>query len=389
MDPMNQSKGKASPKTSRPQGRKPGSQGGRGGGANRAQPGRERNYTAVQDRLQKQVKQQPQRSVAAAYATGVSQNEPVIMRGPDWVRIVHKELVANVVGSANFTVATTIPLQPGLPTFLKWLATQAVGWETYMWNKLEFHSFTRTGSNIPGSLSLIPDYDAEDAAPTDEISASSYKDLVEDAPWKDICCKLPKDRLHPLGKRLFLRTGAVGGTDIKTYDAGNLFIATTDGTAVNWSKVWCYYDVTLHTPQLPPGGMVALSNVLHITGTTQTTANAFPNQTVGVGSNSGIATVPATGEIITFNVPGRYLVSYYSLAATTTTQTGAPAVSASGSLVTSYFIVGEEVGGSATTSFFQNIVLNAVSGTTLTFNNTIVAGTSYDLTIVGMSTLAN
>jgi hypothetical protein len=369
-------KGKASPQTSR-------NKNIRKQGSNRSQP----------SKLSRAVKQQPQRSVAAAYSTGMSQSEPLITRGPNFVRIRHKELVSNILGSQNYTVAGSYPLNPGMTTFLKWLPTQAVGWETYTWNSIEFRSLTRTGTNVPGSLALIPDYDAEDAAPSDEFSASSYKDLVEDAPWKDICCKLPNSRLHPLGKSLFLRYGAVTGTDIKTYDAGNLFVTTTDGTGVNWAKLWCYYDVTLHTPQLPPGGIVALSNVLHITGTTPTTANSFPNQTVGANSNSGIATVPATGEVITFQIPGRYLVVYACTATTSVTVTGNAAVSSTGSLVTSYYPTSSSEGGgfysagSASTNVIQVAVLTVTTGTTYTLNNTIVAGLGYDLTITALNSL--
>jgi len=279
-----------------------------------------------------------------------------------------------------------------MTTFLKWLPTQAVGWETYQWHSIVAESLTRTGSNVPGSIQLCPDYDASDAAPTDEFSESSYKDLCEDAPWKTIRCTMPGSRLHPNGKK-FIRFGAVASTDVKTYDAGNLFVTTTDGTAVPWAKLWIHYDVTLFTPQLPPGGMVALSNVLHITGTTPTTANSFPNQTVGANSNSGIATVPATGEIITFNVPGRYMVNY-STTSTTNTPAGNPAVSATGSLVTSYYgatfgaAAGDAIAGGATTITTYTVVLNVVSGTTLTFNNTVVGGLLYDLTVVGMNSLA-
>jgi hypothetical protein len=351
--------------------------------------GRKQSNNNNNGSMNKQMHQQKQRSVASAYSTGISQSEPKITRGPNFVRIVHKELIANIIGSTGYTVSNTFPLNPGMTTFLRWLPTQAVGWETYKWNKIEIHSFTRTGSNVPGSLAIIPDYDASDSSPTDEFSASSYKDIVEDVPWKDICCKLPHSRLHPLGKELFLRYGSVANTDIKTYDAGNLFITTTDGTAVAWSKVWAYYDVTLYTPQLPPGGVVALSNELHISGTTPTTANAFPNQTVGTSSNAGIASVPATGEIITFLAAGRYLIVYNATATTSVTFTSIPAVSASGSFVTTYYQgSGEQLSGNATTDVTFTAVINAVAGTTFTFNDVIVLGLTYDLTITAMSSLA-
>jgi hypothetical protein len=233
---------------------------------------------------------------------------------------------------------------------------------------------------------LVPDYDASDVAPTDEFSESSYKDLAEDAPWKCIRCTMPNSRLHPEGKRKFIRYGAITG-DVKTYDAGNLFVTTTDGTAVSWAKLWIHYDVTLYTPQLPPGGVVALSNTLHITGTTQTTANGFPNQTVGVNSNTGIATVPVTGQIITFNVPGRFVVSYQSSATSSTVSN--VVVSATGSLVTTYFDgVGFMDPGATTNNAALVAVVNVVAGTTVTFTNTVVAGANWDLSIVAMNTLA-
>jgi hypothetical protein len=55
-----------------------------------------------------------------------------------------------------------------------------------------------------------------------------------------------------------LRTGPVVGQDIKTYDVGTFIVGTTDGTAVNWSKLWVEYDVILMNPQLPAIGASSL-----------------------------------------------------------------------------------------------------------------------------------
>jgi hypothetical protein len=339
---------------------------------------------------------------AAAYSQGVRQAEPKITRGKDWVRISHKELVTNITGTTTYTVLNTFPLNPGMTTFLKWLPTQAVGWETYQWHSIVAESLTRCGTGTAGSIQLCPDYDASDPAPTDEFSESSYKDLCEDAPWKTIRCVMPGSRLHPNGVKKFIRFGAVPNTDVKTYDAGNLFVSTTDGASVaSWSKLWIHYDVTLFTPQLPPGGVVALSNVLHIQGATPTTANAFPNGTAQVylpGSNVGIATVPITGEIITFNAAGNYMV-VYATDTTTNTVTGSPTVGgpAGSALSATWYAptgdfgtaaLGQAVAGSAAAKTVLVTVLTAVAGTTLTYNNTIVGGLFYDLTIVGLASLA-
>jgi hypothetical protein len=151
--------------------------------------------------------------------------------------------------------------------------------------------------------------------------------------------------------------------------------------------------VTLFTPQLPSGGIVALSNTLHIYGTTPTSANAFPNQTVGAGSNAAIATVLATGNIITFNSSGKFLVAYGVECTTSITYNVAPTVSASGSLVTSYYETldsfpgGYVAAGSGSTVGNATIILNAVAGTTLTFTNTIILGLGYDLIITALSAI--
>jgi hypothetical protein len=167
-------------------------------------------------------------------------------------------LVASIAGTSAFTVAQALALNPGLAATFPWLSNEAAGWEKYKFNSLKFEYFTRTGSNVPGSMMLAPDYDASDAAPASEVAASSYEDCEEDAPWKDICCILKASELMGDMKERFVRTGTLAANqDIKMYDCGNLFACTVDGTAVNWGKLWVEYDVTLITPHVPAGGFQA------------------------------------------------------------------------------------------------------------------------------------
>lgn len=200
----------------------------------------------------------PQKFAAAAYATGQHTGEAKVFRsGNDTCRIVHRELLSSITGSINFTIQRAIALNPGLAASFPWLSTQAQAWERYRFNKLKFRYFTRTGSNIPGSLMMSPDYDAADPAPLGEAIASSYQDCEEDAPWKDITCTLPQRTLMGDMKEKTIRTGALAANqDVKTYDAGNLFVITTDGAdnTTGWGKLWVEYDVTLFHPQVPAGG---------------------------------------------------------------------------------------------------------------------------------------
>jgi len=317
-----------------------------------------------------------QTSVSAAYSTGQSTSAPIINANRDSSRIIHREFVTNVSGSALFTVLATLALNPGLSATFPWLSTQAQGWESYRFNSLRACYYTRTGSNIPGSVMLIPDYDAADGAPPTEAIASTFEDISEDAPWKDIVCNLRPAAMHALGPKKFIRSQALtANQDIKTYDVGNLFICTVDGTTVSWGKLWLEYDISLYTPQLPPSGGIPVA-LDHVLGFTPTTANAFGALAIiGNFVNFG------GSSVVTFKVAGKFVLIYQA-AATTDTQVAPPAVSASGALLQGVTVTGQLVAGSGTASLIQVTYLSAVVGTTVTYNNTVVAGTSFDFAAV-------
>lgn len=236
------------------------------------------------------AKSGPMRSAAAAYAAGQNSGQAQIYRdSPDTCRIVHRELISSVSGTVAFTVANSFALNPGMAASFPWLSNEAQGWEKYRFNKLRFCYYTRTGTGVPGSVMLAPDFDATDAAPVSEVVASSYQDTVEDAPWKDICCDLQPRQLMGDMRERFLRFGALAANqDIKTYDCGNLHLCTVDGTAVSWGKLWVEYDVTLFTPQVPAGGFQS-------TGTLQAAGG-----TLAAGTPWGAAPL-ATGTIVLSN----------------------------------------------------------------------------------------
>jgi hypothetical protein len=270
-----------------------------------------------------------QTSAAAAYATGQSSGVAQIYRNSvDSCRIRHRELLASITGSTAFAVPFTFALNPGIAATAPWLALEAQGWEKYEFNSLKLCYYTRTGSSIPGSVILAPDYDAADAAPVSEQIASAYYGTEEDAPWKDIKLNFDKEELK--GKR-YVRTSALGpNLDIKTYDVGNAFVCTTDGTAVNWGKVWLEYDITLFNPQLPPGG-AAGSGTLQGAGGSFTAATPFGAVPISLGS--------------------------YALAAAATN-----VISMSGLPVGGEIAINIVVGG---TVFTQNLTPTALTGITL------------------------
>jgi hypothetical protein len=244
-------------------------------------------------------------AAAAAYSRGQRSAEPIFKamtaRG---CRIVHRELVSSVTGSSSFAVPFSLSLNPGLSVTFPWLAVEAQGWEQYIFRKLRFCYYTRCATSVPGSIMLVPDYDAADAAPATEQIASTYRDVVEEVPWTiEFCCELDPQAMMEPAKRKFVRTGALAtNLDIKTYDAGTMFVCTTDGTAVNWGKLWVEYDVEFFVPQLPALGVAAQNGAL-IVGVSPSTSSFFGTTPTITGS----ILLTAAVDTITFNQTGQYL----------------------------------------------------------------------------------
>lgn len=313
---------------------------------------------------------QGQAGAAAAYATGQVGRAPAITMTRDMCRIVHRELIGSVVGTAAFTVANSFALNPGLAATFPWLSIMAQGWEQYRFRKLKFCYYTRTGSNIPGSVILAPDYDAADAAPASEQIASAFEDVAEDAPWKDIECVCAQLSMAAGTTRHFTRSGALAANlDVKTYDVGNLHLCTVDGTAVNWGKLWVEYDIEFFVPQLPPTGQLALVGGQVTGATTQTGANPFgvaPTlDTQSAGITMSAASVLTFGSAGTFLCGVRYIGTGITVVGNPTASAGATIVSGGSDIV------------AAATSATQEIGVNVtVPGSTLTYGITATTVTS-------------
>jgi hypothetical protein len=158
---------------------------------------------------------------------------------------------------------------------------------------------------------LVPDYDAADAAPTTEQIASAYRDVEEEVPWTpEFSCNLNVAAMHPDGRRKFVRYGSLAANlDIKTYDVGNMFVCTTDGSATNWGKLWVEYDISLFVPQLQPAGLsLNPAGGSFTSGGTVSVNQPFGTVPVSNAANVGITIAAGTNNnSITFAQPGTYL----------------------------------------------------------------------------------
>jgi len=328
-------------------------------------------------------------SAAVSYAKGQRSGEPKFLgRSAQSTRIVHRELITSISGSATFTVANSFALNPGIAATFPWLSVEAQGWEQYRFHRVRFCYYARCSTATPGSMMLVPDYDAADAAPSTEQIASSYRDVVEEVPWVvEFCCNLdPRAMLEPASRK-FVRTGPLAANlDIKTYDGGNLFVCTTDGSATNWGKLWVEYDVEFFVPQLPPTGSQQQASQ-HLISTAPTTASFLAAFTTQAGSSS---VVSISSNVLTFLVPGRFLVSY-QFVGTSDTQTAQPAFGAGCTLIPTFSPystggAGFALAGNTTAAYSQVLFVSTAVGGTITYGNTVVGGTQGDLFVVAVPT---
>lgn len=296
-------------------------------------------------------------------------NKPQITADADSKRVRHRELLGSIPGSALYAVYQTVALNPGLYSSFPWLSTEALGWETYRFNSLKFEYVTRTGSNVPGSVILTTDYDASDAAPPTEQIAANYNGACEDAPWKDIIHECKPSALHGIGPRKFLRYGSLSANeDIKTYDSGNFFLCTVDGTAVPWGKLWVSYDVSFYTPQLSSSAMLLAA--YQIEGTLPTSADPFSVLTGAVVKSAGPINVAIAGTTITFQVPGQYIIDYNATASTSVTFTSL--LGTAGAVANYLNAAGSTTAGCSVHSIWEI----SAPGAVVTLLVTIVGGTA-------------
>lgn len=267
------------------------------------------------------IKQRPLKrarlvSAPSAVASGQVGRAPKITMSSNSCRVKHREMVTNITGSLLFAIQNGLPLNPGLFATFPWLSTMASSWEEYRFHKLKFCYFTRCGTGTSGSVLLIPDYDASDPQPVSEQVATTYRDVVEDAPWKDIDCQLNQADLNGTQKRRYVRSGALGpNEDIKQYDSGNLFIGTVDSSAnaIPWGKLWVEYDVEFFIPQINGNGPNLLAGGAVVAGGTITIAN--PLGTVPTVDNQAqyITVAPdLSTTTVSLLLPGDYLMYTYA-----------------------------------------------------------------------------
>jgi hypothetical protein len=235
-----------------------------------------------------------------------------------------------VIEESEFIAAVTVANQPnfnnqaysinpGNSTTFPWLATIAKQFEKYQFEKLAFiykkevSEFATAGQT--GKVMMSVDFDASDPPPASKQQIEDSIPHADAMPCQSFSLVVDSVDLRPVNTDAkYVRTaGLPGSADIKTYDVGNLNIAT-QGIAANSEigELHVAYRIRLMKPVLESAAVAPVNNSFSVftTNASEATANNT-TQTVlfATPSVNGAAVVNTAGSFVP--PPGNYLVDWY------------------------------------------------------------------------------
>lgn len=185
-------------------------------------------------------------------------NPNVSSRGKS-ITVKHTEYIADISSNTSSFNVTGYSINPGLNATFPWLSSVASNYESYLFKKLHFHYKPICPTNTPGKAILAVDFDAADVAPTNKVVINSYESAVSCSVWDSCTNRSTTTNMRKFGVQRYVRGAATpANTDVKTYDIGKLYVATsnTPSTATTLGELFAEYEVELFTPQLPPTASV-------------------------------------------------------------------------------------------------------------------------------------
>jgi len=205
---------------------------------------------------------QQQQRVAAPVATTriVKTGNPNVSSSGRSVRIRHREFVQDLTAANSAFTATMLAINPGVSSAFPWLSSQAVRYESYLFHKLHYIYEPMVSTSTNGSLMLAVDFDAADTVPANKTALMANQSAVRTSVWNSVTYKAKEANLAKFGVQRYTRgNNRPAGTDVKTYDVGNLIFAWvgTPTSQTTLGELYVEYDVELFTPQIDSTTAVA------------------------------------------------------------------------------------------------------------------------------------
>lgn len=184
--------------------------------------------------------------------------------------ISHREYIADVSRTTNNYALDSYSINPGLAGTFPWLAQVASRFESYTFDRLDFVYEPMVATTQPGSLMMAIDFDASDSPPGNKTTLMAMQGAMRSAPWQAYRMSASAVDRRKMVPERYTRSGAPAtGSDIKTLDVGNLFVATVGtGTAtVILGELYVEYTVRLRTPQIQTAPGLSIARRALQTGT--------------------------------------------------------------------------------------------------------------------------
>lgn len=163
------------------------------------------------------------------------------------VTVTHSELFQTFPGSSSggFQIFQA-SINPGLAYLFPWLHNVAINYEKYRFRKLKFRFVSAVPTSVHGFVGLAVDPDANDTVPESMPALMSYNGACSGNTWMSCDLQVPVSHLG----ELYLRSGIVLDTDVKTYDIGNFLYGTTTLSSESDTLGYLYvdYEVDLINP---------------------------------------------------------------------------------------------------------------------------------------------
>ncbi len=323
---------------------------------------------------------------------------PVFANSGRETTIFHKEFIADISGTTNFTLAS-YPINPGMAVTFPWLSQVAANYEQYEMLGLTFDYVPTSGNAVGstntalGSVIMATDYDPDHPPFVSKQQMASYEFSCTSVPYTGMIHGVEcKSKSRPINV-LYNRSSVLApNEDYSFYDLGNFQIATQgmqNGTTVI-GELWVSYHIKLMKPRtsIP---LNILSQYAHVTEGLANTAVAgsLLGTTGGVlSAQSNLYGIGAIGtNTIVLSAVGTYILSANWIS--TGSIASVPTIALGNNMATYAVLHGANTQSAFTTvrsTIIAAFVVNAVGNgaeNTLTFGgvSSLPAGSQCDVII--------
>lgn len=309
--------------------------------------------------------------------------------------ISKKEYLGDVISSSTalaFSI-NTYAINPGQGATFPWLGNIASNYEEYEFLGLVFEYKSTSGESVAstntslGTVIMATEYDSTKPPFASKLQMEDYffGDSIKPSSSMLHAVECKKSQ-SPTGGKLYIREGALTGSDLRWTDFGNFSIATTGipGASTNLGELWVTYKVKLMKPRLP----ITLSLAGQIGSYHAYRSLASASLPLGVFvSGVGPLAVTLTGSSLSFPFEplGVYSIVFSLFSGSTPSTVTLNSITGGGTAYNTFenkATSHEGVGNSTNSITMYTFIGTSVGGlTTMTFNNGSTTATNMDIFI--------